>query len=159
MRFIFLLTVFHLRLIPEMSARFLLLYHLRETNVQIILSVFTGFTLSQEPITENVFRAMPSGKCPRHFHRLAPIMEWIRINICNDLSVLSVASHFSMNPDYLSRLFAKYLGMGTKQYINLQRINTVYKHNDFNTRPWCSIDRRMPHFCSFPRFLFGLVHH
>lgn len=57
--------------------------------------------------------------------RLAPILEWIRVNMYKDLTVASVAEHFSFSPDYLTRLFKKHLGMGTNKYLNLQKINTV----------------------------------
>lgn len=58
----------------------------------------------------------------RHFSQMS---EWIRINSYKNLTVQDIADKFSFNPDYLTRLFKKNLGMGPKQYMNIQRINII----------------------------------
>lgn len=55
--------------------------------------------------------------------KFAQIVEWIRVNIYEDLSVKEVADTFSFNPDHLTRLFKKKIGMSTIKYINTLRLN------------------------------------
>ncbi|WP_040207272.1 helix-turn-helix transcriptional regulator [Neobacillus jeddahensis] len=55
--------------------------------------------------------------------KFAQILEWIRVNIYEDLSVKEIADSFSFNPDHLTRLFKKNLRMSTIRYINTLKIN------------------------------------
>lgn len=57
--------------------------------------------------------------------RFSQILEWIRINIYKEITVQDIADHFALNPDYLTRLFKKHLDMGTKKYVNIQKINAA----------------------------------
>jgi AraC-like DNA-binding protein len=50
------------------------------------------------------------------------VLEWIRINIDKEISVQELADRFNFNPDYLTRLFKKHVGMSTIQYINDMKI-------------------------------------
>lgn len=53
-------------------------------------------------------------------HKLA---EYIRINLPENPTAVSVARHFGYNPDYLGKIFKKSFNMGLKDYISLQKIN------------------------------------
>ncbi len=65
-----------------------------------------------------------------HFHIknnvppvIAQIMEWIKINYYRQITVSDVAFEFGYNPDYLSSLFHKTIGMTLMQYIRKTRID------------------------------------
>lgn len=49
--------------------------------------------------------------------KTALISEWIRNNIAQDITLLSIAEHFNLNPSYLSRIFKKEQGISIKAYI------------------------------------------
>ena len=53
------------------------------------------------------------------------IKEWIRVNISATLSVAEISTHVHLNPDYLTRLFKKYTGMTTLQYLNHLKIEVA----------------------------------
>jgi AraC-like DNA-binding protein len=55
--------------------------------------------------------------------KFSQILEWIRLNICSELSVKEIADRFSFNPDHLTRVFKKNLGMSTIKYINTLKLN------------------------------------
>lgn len=57
--------------------------------------------------------------------RFSQILDWIRINIYQDLSVQVIAEHFAIHPDYMNRLFQKQFHMSTSKYINQQKIHAV----------------------------------
>lgn len=65
-------------------------------------------------------------KRPQHeTKRMEDISNWIRVNIYNHLTVKEVADHFMLNPDYLTRMFKKFFGVSTIQYINSMKISEV----------------------------------
>ena len=53
---------------------------------------------------------------------LYTIMEWIRANCYQHISVSEIADHFEYNKDYLSALFKKHTGSTLIQYLNQSRI-------------------------------------
>ncbi|WP_283678347.1 AraC family transcriptional regulator [Lentilactobacillus sp. Marseille-Q4993] len=53
------------------------------------------------------------------------LKEWIRANISCQLTVQQIADRVHLNPDYLTRLFKKYTGMTTLQYINHLKIEVA----------------------------------
>jgi len=55
--------------------------------------------------------------------KFAQILEWIRVNIYEDISVQEIANKFSFNADHLTRLFKKKIGMSTIKYINTLKLN------------------------------------
>jgi len=55
--------------------------------------------------------------------KFTQILEWIRVNIYEDLSVTEIADTFSFNPDHLTRIFKKNIGMSTIKYINTLKLN------------------------------------
>ncbi|MCM3030447.1 MULTISPECIES: AraC family transcriptional regulator [unclassified Niallia] len=55
--------------------------------------------------------------------KFTQILEWIRVNIHEPLNVREVANTFSMNPDHLTRLFKKNIGMSTIRYIHTLKLN------------------------------------
>lgn len=57
--------------------------------------------------------------------KIQNIMEWINVNISQDLTVQKVADHFNFNPSYLSRLFKNNLDVGVKQYIMSSKLNSA----------------------------------
>ncbi|KFI85146.1 AraC family transcriptional regulator [Bifidobacterium reuteri DSM 23975] len=57
--------------------------------------------------------------------RTAPITAWIHTNMSSSLSVIDVASHFMLNPDYLTRLFKRENGVTLRDYIVSLRIETA----------------------------------
>ncbi len=56
-------------------------------------------------------------------YKFAQILEWIRVNIYQNLSVQEIADTFSFNADHLTRLFKKNIGMSTIKYINTLKLN------------------------------------
>lgn len=55
--------------------------------------------------------------------KFTQILEWVRVNIYKDLTVKEIAEKFSFNPDHLTRMFKKKIGMSTIKYINTLKIN------------------------------------
>lgn len=53
------------------------------------------------------------------------ILEWIRVHINENISVKQIADEFSFNPDHLTRMLKKRLGMSTVKYINSLKIKTA----------------------------------
>jgi AraC-like DNA-binding protein len=68
---------------------------------------------------------------------ISEIIEWIRINAMNDISVSDVAEKFIYNKDYLSRFFKKKTGFNLQEYIHLMKIS---KAKDLLTRSKLSIN-------------------
>lgn len=59
--------------------------------------------------------------------RVAEIMEWIRINSKEGLSVSKVAQAFNYNPNYLSNAFKKHTGLSLLDYITRTKIDRAKK--------------------------------
>ncbi|WP_165775935.1 AraC family transcriptional regulator [Bifidobacterium scaligerum] len=57
--------------------------------------------------------------------KTVPIVEWIRAYMSAQLTVASVAEHFQMNPDYLSRLFKQEQGVNLRDYLISLRVETA----------------------------------
>ncbi|SFQ24943.1 transcriptional regulator, AraC family [Caldicoprobacter faecalis] len=55
------------------------------------------------------------------------MLEWIRINIENNISVCDIAREFNYNPDYLSRMFKQKIGISLIKYINSLKITKAKK--------------------------------
>ena len=53
------------------------------------------------------------------------VIDYIYEHLNGDLSLGTLAAHVSLNPSYLSELFAKETGMGVAEYIRRQRVNTA----------------------------------
>jgi AraC-like DNA-binding protein len=54
---------------------------------------------------------------------LVKIVEWIRINAMDPLSVISIAEKFNYNPDYLSRIFKQKHGITIQEFIHFLKIS------------------------------------
>ena len=53
------------------------------------------------------------------------MISYIQEHIYENLTVTSLAKHFFMHPDYLSRLFKKHAHTSISHYITLQKISTA----------------------------------
>ena len=51
------------------------------------------------------------------------IMEYIRINVLDDITVATISKYFCYNCDYISLLFKKKTGIGLKEVISKSKIN------------------------------------
>ncbi len=56
--------------------------------------------------------------------KVTEIMEWIKANYHNAISISQLAEEFGYNPDYLSALFHRSTGLTLIQYINKIRIDS-----------------------------------
>jgi AraC-like DNA-binding protein len=65
-----------------------------------------------------LFKAFASQHTSDESAKINYIKEWIRANITSTLTVAEIADSVHLNPDYLTRLFKKYTGMTTLQYLN-----------------------------------------
>lgn len=54
---------------------------------------------------------------------LFQIREWIRVNLKNTLTLLQIALHFHLNPDYLNRIFKQEFGTTIKAYLTDARLD------------------------------------
>ena len=63
----------------------------------------------------------------RHSFDIEPVKYWINSNICTHITMDMLSRKFSINPDYLTRLFNTQLGVGVNKYINIQKISTAKK--------------------------------
>lgn len=57
--------------------------------------------------------------------RINYLKEWIRANMSSHLTVAEIAEQVHLNVDYLTRLFKKYEGITTLQYINHLKIEVA----------------------------------
>lgn len=57
--------------------------------------------------------------------RVATVQEWIRAHMSSQLTVEEIADHNNFNPDYLTRMFKRVLGVTTRQYLNRIKIETA----------------------------------
>lgn len=57
--------------------------------------------------------------------RINYLKEWIRANMSSDLTVEVIAEQVHLNVDYLTRLFKKYEGITTLQYLNHLKIEVA----------------------------------
>lgn len=57
-----------------------------------------------------------------YYGNIPKIMEWIRINHANPISVSDVAEHFQYSTNYMSHYFSKHLGISMQKYITGVRI-------------------------------------
>lgn len=53
------------------------------------------------------------------------IITYINDNLANELKVKQIAEKFFYNPDYLCRIFKKYMNITLNEYINIQRISAA----------------------------------
>ena len=72
-------------------------------------------------------------------------MNYIFVNLENDLSLQRIAAEFSMNKSYLSTLFKKEMGMTLTEYVNQTRIKRAIYLLNTEDMPiqeiaqWCGI--------------------
>ncbi|ADL52766.1 AraC family transcriptional regulator [Clostridium cellulovorans] len=77
----------------------------------ILIEISSQYLISKR----NVFdRSKPA--------KLYSVVEWIKLNIEKDITIDEIATEFSYNKDYLTRLFKKHLGVNLIQYINNSKI-------------------------------------
>ncbi|MCI5828379.1 MAG: AraC family transcriptional regulator [Lachnospiraceae bacterium] len=73
------------------------------------------------------------------------VMNYIFVNLENDLSLQRIAAEFSMNKSYLSTLFKKEMGMTLTEYVNQTRIKRAIYLLNTEDMPiqeiaqWCGI--------------------
>lgn len=72
-----------------------------------------------------LFKAFISQHGPDEGSKVNYIKEWIRANISAKLCVTDIANSAHLNPDYLTRIFKKYTGMTTLQYLNNLKIEVA----------------------------------
>lgn len=89
--------------------------------------------LTQQVINETLVRIDNTSINDKKF---VGILEWLKINIHKEISVQQLADKFGFNPDYLTRLFKKHLGVSTLSYINEMKIA---KGKEFLTQTEASI--------------------
>lgn len=58
-------------------------------------------------------------------NRINSLKEWIRANMSSSLTVAKIADQAHLNVDYLTRLFKKYEGITTLQYLNQLKIDVA----------------------------------
>lgn len=58
----------------------------------------------------------------KHFDRLVRIMEYVKENFNNDISLSKVAETEYLTPQYLSRFFEKHMGINFSTYVNNVRL-------------------------------------
>lgn len=61
-------------------------------------------------------------------HIIAPVLEYIRANCHDKISLRSIASRYYLNPAYLGRLFKQQTGMVFNEYLVDCRIDLAKKH-------------------------------
>jgi AraC-like DNA-binding protein len=64
----------------------------------------------------------PQGGAASKHQRMMSVLEWIRIHAAEPISVDDAAHEFNYNPDYLTRLFKKEMGMNMQEYIQKVKI-------------------------------------
>ncbi len=69
----------------------------------------------------------PEPQSPVISAKLAPILDYIDLNLGNDLSLKFLEGHFYINRFYLSRLFKKATGSTLHEYILFKRISKAKK--------------------------------
>ena len=65
------------------------------------------------------------GRHDRTINRLKDVMRYIEKHHSEKIMMEDISAHFGYNPDYLSRLFKKHLGLTVMQYLYEIRLNRV----------------------------------
>lgn len=63
----------------------------------------------------------------RSTKKIKEIMRYIEKHAAEKVVMEDIASHFGYNPDYLTRLFKKHLGLTVKQYLYEIRLNSIIR--------------------------------
>ena len=83
------------------------------------LSAMDEIINSLSPQKSSIFRTSNTQR------KTNEIIEYIQDNIYNEISVSSIAEHFYLNPDYISRLFKKHAHISLGSYITLVKMNAA----------------------------------
>ena len=89
------------------------------TNLFAFLSAIDDIVNTISPKRETIYRATDTQK------KVSEIIEFIQENIYKEITVSTLAKHFYLNPDYISRLFKKHAHISLGSYITLVKINTA----------------------------------
>ncbi|KRL20999.1 transcriptional regulator, AraC family [Lentilactobacillus kisonensis DSM 19906 = JCM 15041] len=93
-------------------------------NERLVVSFTTNYFVSSIVIElcNQYLSQIKGNESELHSTRFELIKNWIRIHSHDDLTVYLVAEHFDITPAYLTRLFKKYEGITTVQFINRAKI-------------------------------------
>lgn len=65
-------------------------------------------------------------KYDKYIERLSKITSYLRLHYAEDISLTSISSYVSLNPEYFARFFKKYMGTTFLEYLNSIRLEYVY---------------------------------
>ncbi|HEY8499125.1 MAG TPA: helix-turn-helix domain-containing protein [Clostridia bacterium] len=115
---------------PPSDSRIVVLFNqlLHNTNCDYYLDCSADYllTLIAIEITQQLIESYEH-KNITESSRLIEVLEWIRINIDQPLTVRGVSEHFHYNPDYLSTLIKNKTGFPLLQYIHKVKIEKAKK--------------------------------
>ena len=78
-------------------------------------------------LAEILFK-MRSAKQQEFSKTVSELIEFIRMNVKNKLTVSQIAEEFGYNKDYCSRLFKRSMGVSLQEYINKVRMRYIKAH-------------------------------
>jgi len=67
------------------------------------------------------------GEVSATYKQMTKIMDWVRLNHTENLSVVKVAAEFNYHPGYLSSMLKKHTGMSLLDFINRTKIDAAKK--------------------------------
>lgn len=64
-------------------------------------------------------------KTDKYIHRLGMVTAYVREHYAEDISLTEISQVVSLNPDYFTRFFKKYMGMTFLDYVNSVRLEHI----------------------------------
>lgn len=90
---------------------------------------FSDFFLLMAKIDEAVFETVSKNKdlynTNKTQEKVSEMISYINDHIYDEISVSSIAEHFYLNPDYISRLFKRYAHASLGKYITLSKMSAA----------------------------------
>ncbi|MCR4599642.1 MAG: AraC family transcriptional regulator [Acetatifactor sp.] len=119
-----------LLVIPEKQQKKELLHRFNEllsfsnrTSPEALVSLFQFLSMLQEMVAKNTPNAQSALPISPSQKRVNDIIAYLNDHLLENPSITNLASHFYLNPDYLSRLFKAHMHVSIGHYITLQKIS------------------------------------
>lgn len=103
------------RLWPLSSSAASLQFH--SLIFQILYELVTFFRVDVSPAEKE--------SSAKYIHRLGHITSYVRDHYAEDITLDQIAGEVSLNPDYFTRFFKKYMGMTFLDYVNSIRLEHI----------------------------------
>lgn len=94
-------------------------------NSRSFSEFFQLVTMIDEAVSETASKNKDLYKTNKTHEKVSEIINYINDHIYDEISVSSIADHFYLNPDYVSRLFKRYAHASLGKYVTLLKMSTA----------------------------------